>query len=255
MSTSPSLPWWGWAFFIYVVLNVFLRMDVGFVLPLVLGIGAAAVLGGRRRAARGHQGASRPIPPAQPPQGPTPGPSPWATSSPPPGPSPTDDPSPWGGGRPGAAGPGPGPEPDMPRIEIPRYPDGDQPASARPSSYPSSYPSAYPSSAASPSTDPVVSLGQLHLGRCSRDLHVAATTGTGDDVRRVLDELAEQVQRLLTQLGGAGALPGSGRKEFEAGLRRLQRDVLAARGEDPAGARVARVVRSASGMGQTGRYE
>lgn len=241
MSTFPSLPWWGWAFFIYFVLNVFLRMDVGFVLPLVLGIGAAAVLGKGRRPTRARPGASSPIPPAQPPQGPTPGPSPWTTSSPPPGPTPTDDPSPWVGGRPGAAGPGS--EPDMPRIEIPRYPDGIQPSTA------------YPSSAASPSTDPVVSLGQLHLGRCSRDLHVAATAGTGDDVRRVLDELAEQVERLLTQLGGAGALPGSGRKEFEAGLRRLQRDVLAARGEDPAGARVARVVRSAAAMGQTGRYE
>ena len=54
---------------------------------------------------------------------------------------------------------------------------------------------------------------------------------------------------------GAGALPGSGRREFESGLRRLQRDVAAARGEDPPGPKVARVVRAAGTMGQTGRYE
>lgn len=237
MRNASSLPWWGWALIAFFVLNVLLRMDVGIFVPLVIGMVAAGVIG-RRRGLR--PGGDRPGQGEQPsPQQPLP-------------PVPTDpttsEPSPWvhgSGQRPGAtptAGTS-GPSAGMPRIEVPPYPHGVTP------------PAAHPASGASPSTDPVVSLGQLHLSRGARDLHAAATAGSSADVARLLAEVGDQADRLLAQLGGAGALPGSGRREFEAGLRRLQRDVAAARGEDPPGAKVARVVRAAGGMGQTGRYE
>lgn len=221
MRTVPSLPWWGWALVAFFVLNVVLRMDVGVFLPLLIGLGAAAMLGKRRTPVRRGPGGPGPLPPPEH----NPGPSPWSAGEP-------------SAGR-GTAGT----DPSMPRIEVPQYPQG---AGAT---------AAYPPPAVNPSTDPVISLGQLHLSRGSRDLHAAASTGSAADVARVLREVGEQSERLLTQLGGAGAMPGSGRREFEAGLRRLQRDVAAARGEDPPGAKVARVVRTAATLGQTGRHE
>lgn len=223
------MPWWGWAIIAFFVLNVVFQRNVGFFVPVIIGMVAAGMLGQRRGPAQKGQDQPRPLP-SSPPPGPTaeqaPGDSPWVHRPP-------------TGSAPGQAGSGTG----MPRIEVPQYPHGATP------------PSAYPSSGASPSTDPVVSLGQLHLSRCARDLHAAATAGSSVDVARVLDEVRDQTDRLLAQLSGAGAMPGSGRREFEAGLRRLQRDVAAASGEDPPGAKVGRVVQGAGAIGQTGRYE
>ncbi|WP_010147855.1 hypothetical protein [Serinicoccus profundi] len=110
---------------------------------------------------------------------------------------------------------------------------------------------AYPTST---STDPVVSLGQLHLGRLARELDAAARTASGADVTRLLGEIDQTVERSLMMLSGAQGGPGSGRKEFESGLRRLARELEAARGEEPAGSRVSRVVQTCSSLGQTGRY-
>lgn len=255
MRNVPSLPWWLWALIAFFVLRVLVGMDVGIFIPVLIGLFAAGAFGQRRRGVAGGKPEVGPPPAGQP--------LPPEWSSPPstqgwagggaPSTSPTDPAasgsSPWvrGADHPSQAGPGDGPGSGagtgMPRIEVPQYPHG------------SAGPTAYPPVGASPSTDPVVSLGQLHLSRCSRDLHTAATAGSSADVARVLAEVDDQAGRLLVQLGGAGALPGSGRREFEAGLRRLQRDVQAARGEDPPGSRVARVVQAAGRMGDTGRYE
>lgn len=229
MRNVPSLPWWLWALIAFFVMRVLLDMNVGIFVPVLIGMFAAGMLGQRRRGVGGR--ADRPQPPAQP--------------LPPVGPPDASGPSPWthGSGHRPSTAPGSGTGAGMPRIEVPQYPHGSTGSTA------------YPPSGASPSTDPVVSLGQLHLSRCSRDLHTAATTGSSTDVARVLAEVGDQTERLLSQLGGAGAMPGSGRREFEAGLRRLQRDVQAARGEDPPGAKVSRVVQVAGRMGETGRYE
>lgn len=227
------MPWWGWAVIAFFVLNVVFQRNVGFFVPVIIGMVAAGMLGQRRGPAQRGQDQPRPLPSSPPPgptAEPTPGGSPWVHRP---------DHQPPAGSSPGPAGS----ETGMPRIEVPQYPHGATP------------PAAYPSSGASPSTDPVVSLGQLHLSRCARDLHAAATAGSSVDVARVLDEVRDQADRLTAQLSGTGAVPGSGRREFEAGLRRLQRDVAAARGEDPPGAKVARVVRAAGAIGQTGRYE
>lgn len=246
MRNVSSVPWWGWAFIAFFVLNVVLQMDLGIFIPLLIGMVAAGAIGaGRRKGGASQQPLppQHPLPPARPTDtsgpgwsggtaaGPASGSSPWVRGSS--GQQPPAGTGPSGDGQPG----------QMPRIEVPRYPDSATP------------PAAYPSSGASPSTDPVVSLGQLHLSRGARDLHAAATSGSAADVARLLAEVGDQAERLLAQLGGAGAVPGSGRREFETGLRRLQRDVAAARGEDPPGAKVARVVQAAGGMGQTGRYE
>lgn len=242
MRNVPSLPWWGWALIAFFVLNVVLRMDVSIFVPLLIGMVAAGVLGQRHGVGGGGADPSgqlpprESLPPGRPADPPGPGSSPWVHGSgqPPPGTS--------GAGTPGR-GTDPDPDAGMPRIEVPQYPHGATPSSG------------YPTSGTNPATDPAVSLGQLHLSRCSRDLHAAATTGSSADVARVLAEVGDQAERLLTQLGGSGAMPGSGRREFEAGLRRLHRDVLAARGEDPPGAKVSRVVQAAGRMGQTGFYE
>lgn len=262
-----SLPWWGWAILVFFVLNVGLRMDVGIFVPVLIGMVAAAAVGAARRNSDPQGRSHQPLPPQQPPPSHQPPPSqqplppvrPTDASNPGWAGGPADDAapgaSPWvrGSGATGSgatgAGSDSGTETGMPRIDVPQYPHGTSPTPATPAS-PGS-----PTSGASPSTDPVVSLGQLHLSRGARDLHAAAGSGSATDVERVLAEVDDQAERLLSQLGGTGALPGSGRREFESGLRRLQRDVAAARGEDPPGAKVARVVQAAGGMGQTGRYE
>ena len=168
---------------------------------------------------------------------------------------------------------------DLPRIDVPRYPDHTPPpplprqgaggtehpptggASSReaaPGANPWEGPgtrdagaTAYPTST---STDPVVSLGQLHLGRLGRELDTAARSGTGADVTRLLGEIDQLVERSLMMLSGAHGGPGSGRKEFESGLRRLAREVDAARGEELPGSRVARVVQTSGSLARTGRY-
>lgn len=260
MRNVPSLPWWLWALIAFFVLRVLLQMDVGILVPVLIGMFAAGMFGQRRRGVGGGsageaQPSGQPLPPVQLPDVSTPG---WSggtgaqTSDSPTSPADPATPgsSPWvrgSGQQPGGTGSGhgagPGTGAGMPRIEVPEYPHG------------TAQPTPYPPSGASPSTDPVVSLGQLHLSRCSRDLHAAASTGSSADVARILAEVEDQAERLVAQLGGAGAMPGSGRREFEAGLRRLQRDVQAARGEDPPGPKVSRVVQAAGRMGETGRYE
>lgn len=289
MRTVPSLPWWGWAIIAFFVLNVLLDMEVGIFVPLIVGWVAAGMLSRRASGEQkkaGQHGPDQPLPPYRPDSpseqstlgwaggsGPGATPPPVGRTGEPPTTAPTQrgpGHSPWvhrpgeqpgSGATPAAGAPGSGtaPGPGMPRIDVPQYPHGSTPSPAQhpgqSSAHPSAYPTTHPTAGASPSTDPVVSLGQLHLSRCARDLHTAATTGSAQDVTRVLEELREQSDRLLAQLSGAGALPGSGRREFESGLRRLQRDVAAARGEDPPGPKVARVARAAGTMGQTGRYE
>lgn len=249
MKNAPSLPWWGWSIAAFVVLNVILSMDVSIFWLLLLGLGLGAMLGtgpGRRT---GRAGPTGTVPRGTGSQQPTPQPGPPAGAEGQ-GATPADsggqgatpaDSSPW---HTTGQAPGPSPQqpgtPSMPRIEVPGYPgDGG-----------TAYPSAGPDQ-----TDPVVSLGQLQLSRCSRDLHVAATTGSATEVGRVLTEIDGEAGRLLAQLGGGAGRPGRGHRELVSGLRSLQRDVAAARDEDPPGARVARVVRATGAMGQTGRYE
>ncbi|WP_298750512.1 hypothetical protein [uncultured Serinicoccus sp.] len=157
--------------------------------------------------------------------------------------------------RPGATPQDPvGGTSDLPRIDVPRYPDEAPPpplpgpgAGAVDDHGAGAYPT-------STSTDPVVSLGQLHLGRLGRELDTAACAGAGPDVARLLGEIDQLVERSLMMLSGAHGGPGSGRREFESGLRRLAREVDAARGEEPAGSRVARVVQSSGSLARTGRY-
>ena len=105
------------------------------------------------------------------------------------------------------------------------------------------------------STDPVVSLGQLHLARCGRDLQAAAHQGTTTEVARLLDEVTDLSRRMQDMLGAAEGTPGSGRREFQAGLRALDRLVDDARAEDPPGAKLTRVTQACLRMGQTGRHE
>ncbi|KUG59318.1 hypothetical protein AVL62_06465 [Serinicoccus chungangensis] len=165
------------------------------------------------------------------------------------------------GGRPGSGGrPGTSPQQpagdtsELPRIDVPRYPDeATPPPLPRQGSgaVEDQGAAAYPTST---STDPVVSLGQLHLGRLGRELDTAARTGTGADVARLLGEIDQLVERSLMMLSGAHGGPGSGRKEFESGLRRLAREVDAAHGEEPAGSRVARVVQTSGSLARTGRH-
>lgn len=144
---------------------------------------------------------------------------------------PVDDrPAPTGAAPTGAA--------PLPRIDVPTYPGP-----------------ARPGPTASTSSDPVVSLGQLHIGRCGRDLHEAVERGTATDVNRVLEETAELTGRMLGMLAAAAGTPGSGRREFEAGLKVVQRLVAEALGEHPPGAKVTRVKQTCLRMGQTGRYE
>lgn len=214
----PRLPWFGWALVAFFVLNVVLRQDLG-ILPLILlGVILAGVLG-------------RPRPGVQ--RG---GPAP-RQQVPPPGPVLTGEPAP--------------PEPGMPTIDVPAYPgpaDGGGPVRSGP-------PDPGPPGRSDPATDPVVTLGQLTLSRCARDLDAAARAVDTAEVARTLEEIVEVSTRLLPMVDGATGSPGSGRRGFGAGLRRLQREAMAARAETPPGSRVTQVVRGATSMGQTGRYE
>jgi hypothetical protein len=105
------------------------------------------------------------------------------------------------------------------------------------------------------STDPVVSLGQLHLARCGRDLQSAVQHGTAADVARVLEEIRDLSRRMQDMLDAAEGTPGAGRREFRAGLRAIDRLVEDAREEQPPGARLTRVTQACLRMGQTGRHE
>lgn len=169
-----------------------------------------------------------------------------ASSAPPPLPSPGNGPS----GESGSPGSGQTSEPSPWQIGSAPGPSASPATSWGATSAPGPA-AAYPTST---STDPVVSLGQLHLGRLARELDAAARTASGADVTRLLGEIDQTVERSLMMLSGAQGGPGSGRKEFESGLRRLARELEAARGEEPAGSRVSRVVQTCSSLGQTGRY-
>ena len=231
---GKQVPWAGIIFAI-ILLNIFTDLDLP-VVPIIIGAVIFSMVTGSRRARQ--VGGGRP----QGQQPPAPQQDPAARAE--------DD-----GG--------------LPRIDVPRFPGessppplpgqgpsgADQPTPEPPPTRPAASPTpgaaAYPSST---STDPVVSLGQLHLGRLARELDAAARTGSDADTQRLLGEIEEMTRRSLMMLDGASGVPGSGRKEFEAGLRRLEREVSAARGEQPPGGTVARVVQTCTALGQTGRY-
>ncbi|WP_192796716.1 hypothetical protein [Serinicoccus kebangsaanensis] len=234
MQRGKQVPWFG-IIVAVILLNVFTSIDLP-VVPIIVAAVVFSMVTGSRRArsvggstAQGRQTPAAPDPPA----GDT--------------------------------------EQGLPRIDVPQFPgdapppplptQGTQPAAEphrlepepapRPEPASAGGAAAYPSST---STDPVVSLGQLHLGRLARELSAAAGTGASADVDRLLGEIDDMTQRSLMMLDGATGMPGSGRREFESGLRRLEREVRAARGEQPAGSRVDRVVRTCTSLGQTGRY-
>lgn len=214
--------WWGWLLAAFVLLAVLRDSDVP-VLPLLVGFLILANVLGRRRAVDRR----------------------------------TD-------GRPGGqapAAPGPQDRP-LPTIDVPRYPGPvpptgppSGPPAAQPPGSPAAHPAANGGAVPHTSTDPVVSLGQLHLARCGRDLQAAAQPGTATDVARVLDETRDLSRRMQGMLDAAEGTPGSGRREFRAGLRALDRLVEEARGEHPPGARLTRVTQTCLRMGQTGRHE
>ncbi len=215
----PRLPWFGWAVVAFVVLNVLLDRDVSILPLIVIGVVLASVLG------RPRPGARRPV-------------------TPPPGAS--------SGGPVLTGQPPPAVEPGMPTIDVPRYPGSVGTAHPGPVDPPPPPPGP---AGGVPATDPVVSLGQLSLARCAQDLDAAARAGDDAEVARTLREIIEVGTRLLPMVDGAGGRPGSGLREFGAGLRRLQREAEAALEETPPGPRVAQVVRGATSMGQTGRHE
>ena len=250
MQRGKQVPWAGIIFGI-ILLNIFTDIDLPIVPIIIAAVVISMVTGSRRTRSVGRSGGGQPPP------------QPNASAQP------QDD-------------------DQLPRIDVPRFP-GDTPPPPLPSQRqesgseqaPSPYASppspappewgrsrpqptpgpvtgataggtAYPSST---STDPVVSLGQLNLSRLARELDTAARGGASGDVTRLLGEVDDVVQRSQSMLEGAAGSPGSGRREFEAGLRRLEREVDAARREQPPGSRVGRVVRTCTSMGQTGRYE
>lgn len=246
-------PWWVWLFGALVLLGV-LGVDVPIIPLIIVAVVLSKVLGGRT-----STGASRPRPASL-------------------------GGSAGGAGRPLPADPAdrwapPSPEPPMPTIDVPRYPGGGQapgapapPPSAgsgmppHPGRVPAPVPVPVPGAAPGPAqgfgarashtaTDPVVSLGQLHLARCGRDLRSAAEHGSAADVTRVLDEIGELSRRMQDMLGAAAGTPGSGRREFAAGLRAVDRLVDDARGERPPGPRLTRLTQACLRMGQTGRHE
>lgn len=228
MRNGKQVPWFG-IIVVVILLNIVADLDIPLV-PIIIGaVIFSMVTGSRRSRSVGGGQSTRPAP------------TPQDTST----------------------------EQGLPRIDVPQFPgetpppplpgqrsttgpSQPQPPPAQPSPQPASAQgAAYPSST---STDPVVSLGQLHLGRLARELDTAARSGSTADVTRLLGEIDEMTRRSLMMLDGASGVPGSGRKEFEAGLRRLEREVSAARGEQPPGGKVARVVQTCSALGQTGRY-
>lgn len=142
-------------------------------------------------------------------------------------------------------------QPPMPTIEVPPYPGTG--AGGRPGGQPGGEPPA--SGAGWSSPDPVVSLGQLHLSRAGHDLQHAAAHGTATELTRVLDEIRDLVGRMQGMISAASGPAESGRTAFGQGLSALDRQVREARGENPPGAKVARVAQTCLRMGQTGRHE
>lgn len=227
-----NVPWWGWLIAIFVVLRV-LRVDVPLLPLIVVGAVLGNVLGRRRHVAGGGApGRVAGLP------GPTGPPHGW---QPAPQQSPTEQ------GYLGTGHPGAPPQHPMPTIDVPRYPGSGAGAGQQ------AAPGAGPSST---SSDPVVSLGQLHLTRSGHDLQRAATGGTASELTRVLDEIRDLVSRMQGMLTAAAGSPGAGEREaFARGLRVLDAQVREARGEHPPGPGVTRVVHTCLRMGQTGRHE
>ena len=256
--------WWGWLLLVFVVIAVFGSSDSRpSLLPLIIVAIIMSKVFQRRRSLNpqqrrhvghggtgAHQHGQRPVG-----QGTsTPQDSPMPTIDVPrypgDGPLPGSPPPPYAMPVPPSGTTAPAPPPPFPPGGSPAY------------SPPPRVPGAGTGAGATPaggaphtSTDPVVSLGQLHLSRCGRDLQTAAERGTTTEVARVLDEVRDLSRRMQEMLGSAEGTPGSGRREFAAGLRALDRLVEDARGEHPPGARLTRVTQACLRMGQTGRHE
>lgn len=243
-----QIPWWAWAVGAWFLLNVMLDYDLSLFVLIAGAFLVRSLLGrdeGGGSASPGEvEGRERTpdVLPQLPPQDAREGgatPSPWQTV---PRPAPRDEPG-RADPQDGMDGTDPGPG-QMPRIDVPTFP-GEGTGAAGGTAYQGTAPGAGPVSGPS---DPVVSLAQLQLGRSARDLHAAAAAGSTAEARRVLGELDDLARRTH------GAL-GRSQRTFTGGLRRLQRDIAAARDEEPVGPKVAQVVRAAGALGQTGRYE
>ncbi len=214
------VPWWGWLIAVFVLLRV-LDADVP-VLPLIV-VGAVLVnVLGRRGRLSGH--GTRKV------EGPAGGAQGW--QHPPPEDTSLQHP--------------------MPTIDVPQYPG----PSSGPGGGQGGLRTPGAGSTGSTSSDPVVSLGQLHLTRSGRDLQRAAADGTATELTRVLDEIHDLVTRMQGMLAAAAGTAGAGEREaFAKGLRVLDGQVREARGEHPPGSRVTRVVQTCLRMGHTGRHE
>ncbi|MFX0538218.1 hypothetical protein ACQBAT_11010 [Ornithinimicrobium sp. Y1847] len=213
-----SIPWWGWAIVAFVLFNVVLNQNLNIVPLLLIGVFVAALMGGgsERRPRSLPDRRGRTLPPA----------------------APQDD-------RPGGQGDSP-----MAPIEVPSFPGGGGGSGGAGGNA-----SAGPPPSADLAGDPVISLAQLNISRYARELDAAASAERPDEVRRLLGQLREQAERTTGDLASSSGSSGSGRRTFVAGLRQLQKDAGAAASEDPPGRQVARVVRGAGALGQTGRYE
>ncbi|MGD8148534.1 hypothetical protein [Ornithinimicrobium sp. Y1694] len=226
-----SIPWWGWAIVAFVLFNVVLNQNLNIVPLLLIGVFVAALMGG------GSQGRPRSLPDGR---------GRIASSAP------AQDDHPGGQAQVGPAPAGQGydahGDTPMPRIEVPSFPGGDGGPGGGSSS-------AGPPPSADLAGDPVISLAQLNISRYARELDAAASAERPDEVRRLLGQLREQAERTTGDLASSSGSSGSGRRTFVAGLRQLQKDAGAAASEDPPGREVARVVRGAGALGQTGRYE
>ncbi|AXH97715.1 hypothetical protein [Ornithinimicrobium avium] len=219
------VPWWGWLIAVFVLLRV-LDADASLV-PLIVVSAVLVNILGRRSRSRGDGGPGRV------------GEGGWAGSQPRwPQQGPQDAPAGAGQGQPGAGQP----QHPMPTIDVPHYP-GSSPGTAA------------TGGTASTSSDPVVSLGQLHLTRSGHDLQRAASEGTATETTRVLDEIDDLVARMQRSLGAAAGSSGPDRDAFVRGLRALDGQVREARGENPPGSKVTRVVQTCLRMGHTGRHE
>lgn len=226
------VPWWGWLIAVFVLLRV-LDADVPVLPMIIVGAVLVNVLGRRHRlssgGARGRvdgQGGTR---------------QEWQA------PGPQDTPPEDGLRYPGSGQPGPPPQQPMTTIDVPRYPGSG--AGASQSGLPTG-------GTGGTSSDPVVSLGQLHLTRSGRDLQRAAAEGTATELTRVLDEIHDLVTRMQGMLAAAAGTAAAGEREaFAKGLRVLDGQVREARGEHPPGSRVTRVVQTCLRMGHTGRHE
>lgn len=173
--------------------------------------------------------------------------------------------------------PSTGAPPQLPTIDVPRYPDQMPPLPGQSSSPTSSVPEPEPRwastdpqpspapSSSSPrsastqpggvsqlSSDPTLSLAQLQLSRHSHDLQQAMQQGSAPELDRLLSQIAEVATRTQSSLTAIESTPEQ--RAFRNGLRRLERAVGSARGEDPPGTRMAEVLRGARTMGQDGRY-